>query len=45
MEEKVLTNRRHGMPVLIVALALYLAAIAGGIEADRGLVSPHWLQT
>lgn len=44
MEEKVLTNRRHGMPVLIVALALYLAAIAGsiagGIEADRGLVSP-----
>ena len=53
MEEKVLTNKKHGMPVLLLTTALYLAAAAGcvfgGMSVSRGgsaallVVSIIWL--
>ena len=53
MNEKILNNRKNGMPVMIVTVLLYAAAIAGcifgGIAVDHGnspvllVVSIIWL--
>ena len=47
MKEKVLNNRKIGMPVLIITLLVYLAAIVGtvfgGIMMDEGIVRGLYL--
>ena len=53
MNEKILNNRKNGMPAMIVTILLYAAAIAGcifgGIALDQGnspvllIVSIIWL--
>lgn len=46
MEEKVLNNKKHGMLVLVLTIALYLVAlfglIFGGIQMDEDGSNPPW---